>query len=271
MQPVTHSPLPSELPLSLFQRNIMAVPHDAQSAVLLAHVAMQLQLNISFLESQNYMSAEDADSMRQIISRLPGGAGQSVVTTSFNVIDPAVMTRAIPPPADIPRGRAIPSPPMQTPLISPISSKQPRLAKAIWAYNEDGAEPNDLSFAAGELIEVVSEKNEDWWLGRVRGREALFPSNHVESVDASTIPQAGAVATTAQKPYRPFGAALHGTDKPPATGVGVNSVGLQEASGQAEKKNKYGKYGNTMAHSAAGGVGFGAGAAIGGGLIRAIF
>ncbi|SJL08813.1 uncharacterized protein ARMOST_12184 [Armillaria ostoyae] len=37
------------------------------------------------------------------------------------------------------------------------------------------------------------------------------------------------------------------------------------------KKSKFGKYGNTMAHSAAGGVGFGAGAAIGGGLVRAIF
>lgn len=252
----------------------MAVPHDAQSAVLLAHVATQLQLNISFLESQNYMSAEDADSMREIISRLPGGAGQSVVTTSYNVINPAIVTRAISPPADMPRGRAIPHLPVQVPPTSPpttTSSQQPRLVKAIWAYNEDGGEPNDLSFAAGELIEVVLEKNEDWWLGRVRGREALFPSNHVESLDASTIPQADAVATTAKKPYRPFGAALHGTDKPPAAGVGVNSVGLQEASGQAEKKNKYGKYGNTMAHSAAGGVGFGAGAAIGGGLIRAIF
>ncbi|KAG2146093.1 SH3-domain-containing protein [Suillus bovinus] len=234
----------------------MAVPHNAQSAALLAHVAAQLQLNISFLESQNYMSAEDADSMREIISRLPGGTGQSVVTTNFNVITPAVMTRAIPPPS------------VQAPAVSPISSQKPRFAKAIWSYNEDGGEPNDLSFAAGELIEVISEKNEDWWLGRARGREALFPSNHVESVD---IPQADAVTTTAKKPYRPFGAALHGVDQPPAAGVGVNSVGLQEASGQADKKNKFGKYGNTMAHSAAGGAGFGAGAAIGGGLIRAIF
>ncbi|KAG1721437.1 SH3-domain-containing protein [Suillus occidentalis] len=249
----------------------MAVPHDVQSAVLLAHVATQLQLNISFLESQDYMSAEDADSMREIISRLPSGAGQSVVTTSYNVGDPVVMTRSIPPPTVMPRGRAIPSPPVQAPPISPISSQQPRFVKAIWAYNEDGREPNDLSFAAGELIEVVLEKNQDWWLGRIRGREALFPSNHVERVDASAIPQVDAVAASAKKPYRPFGAALHGTDKPPAVGVGVNSVGLQEASGQAEKKNKFGKYGNTMAHSAAGGVGFGAGAAIGGGLVRAIF
>ncbi|KAG1726258.1 SH3-domain-containing protein [Suillus paluster] len=237
----------------------MTVPHDTQSAVLLAHVATQLQLNVSFLESQNYMSTEDASTMREIVSRLPGGAGQSVVTTSVRVVSPAVMPRAIPPP------------PVQAPVISSSPSQQPRFAKATWAYNEDGSEPNDLSFSAGELIEVVSEKNQDWWLGRARGREALFPSNHVERLDASAPAQVDGVATTAKKPYRPFGAALHGMDKPPAAGVGVNSVGLQEASGQAEKKNKFGKYGNTMAHSAAGGVGFGAGAAIGGGLVRAIF
>ena len=46
--------------------------------------------------------------------------------------------------------------------------------------------------------------------------------------------------------YRPFGAAYHGTDKPPPGGAGVNSVGLQEAPGGAEKKSKFGKYGNTV-------------------------
>ncbi|KAG0702773.1 SH3-domain-containing protein [Suillus ampliporus] len=248
----------------------MAVPHDTQSAALLAHVATQLQLNVSFLESQNYMSTEDARNMREIISRLPGGAGQSVVTTSVTAISPPGMVRA----AVMPYRHVIVSPPPeQAPAISPVApSQQPRFVKATWAYNEDGSESNDLSFSAGEVIEVISEKNQDWWLGRARGREALFPSNHVEEVDVSDLPQADSVAvTTAKKPYRPFGAALHGTDRPPAVGAGVNSVGLQEASGQAEKKNKFGKYGNTMAHSAAGGVGFGAGAAIGGGLVRAIF
>jgi len=235
----------------------MAVPSDAQSTALLAHVATQMQMNIAFLESQNYMSPEDAWSMRDIISRLPAGAGQSVVTTSVKIVSPVT---AVP--------RAIPPVPVRAPTTPPASSQQARFVKAIWAYNEDGAEPNDLSFSAGEIIEVVSEKNQDWWLGRAHGREALFPSNHVETVNPS---RADVVVTTTKKPYRPFGAALHGTDKPPATGAGVNSVGLQEASGQEEKKSKFGKYGNTMAHSAAGGVGFGAGAAIGGGLVRAIF
>ena len=104
----------------------MAAPSDPQSAALLAHVATQLQLNVAFLESQNYMSPEDAVSMREIISRLPGGAGQSVVTTSINVISPATMPRSIPPV------------PFRAPT-APAPSQQARFVKAIWAYNEDGS------------------------------------------------------------------------------------------------------------------------------------
>jgi hypothetical protein len=52
-------------------------------------------------------------------------------------------------------------------------------------------------------------------------------------------------------------AAHHGSDLPPA--VGKNSVGLMQDPGQDKKKSKYGALGNTMAHSAAGDVGFGAG------------
>jgi len=51
----------------------------------------------------------------------------------------------------------------------------------------------------------------------------------------------------------------------------VNSVGLQPDEGQDKKKKKFGKFGGTMAQSAAGGLGFGAGAAVGSGLIHAIF
>lgn len=62
-----------------------------------------------------------------------------------------------------------------------------------------------------------------------------------------------------KKNYNPFNAALHGSDLPPSSGEGVNSVGLQEAPGQAEKKSNMDKYKSTLAHSAVGGVGFGAG------------
>ncbi|KAI6042463.1 SH3 domain-containing protein [Pisolithus marmoratus] len=200
----------------------MAAPSDHQASALLAHVASQMQLNVAFLESQNYLSAQDAATMNEIIMRLP-------VSTSVRV-EPKV------PPAST-AVRAVPTLPerAEPPKAEPV----PVYARALWAYNEDGAEPNDLSFAAGETIEVVSETNEDWWLGRARGREALFPANYVEK---HSVAPAGA----STKAYRPFGAALHGTDTPPPAGNGVNSIGLQQSTGQTEKKDKFGKYGNTV-------------------------
>ncbi|KAI6107915.1 SH3-domain-containing protein [Pisolithus sp. B1] len=233
----------------------MAVPSEHQAAVLLAHVASQMQLNVAFLESQNYLSAQDAATMKEIIMRLPV-SNNTVVKAETNVQVVLPTSTAV---------RAVPS--LQK-AESPKAEAVPVYARALWAYNEDGTEPNDLSFAAGETIEIVSETNEDWWLGRARGREALFPANYVEKVahDSKAAPTG---ATT--KAYRPFGAALHGADTPPPAGNGVNSIGLQQSTGQTENKNKYGKYGDRIAQSAAGGLGFGAGAAVGGGLVRAIF
>lgn len=201
----------------------MAVPSDVQAKALLAHVASQMQLNVAFLESQNYLSAQDAATMKEIIRRLP------VSTTTDVKVVPAVARTA----QDEKQMLADP------PKVAPV------YARALWAYNENGADPNDLAFSAGDMIEIVAETNEDWWLGRAHGREALFPSNHVEKVQDVSL----------QGP------------PPPAAG-GVNSIGLQQ---NPENKKKFGKFGNTMAHSAAGGVGFGAGAAIGSGLVHAIF
>jgi len=79
-------------------------------------------------------------------------------------------------------------------------------------------------------------------MGRVKGRQALFPSAYVEK-----LPQAGVPPINPSKsPYKPFGAAMHGVDVPPPVGGGMNSVGLQQAPGQEEKKTKFGKYGNTV-------------------------
>ncbi|SJL08806.1 uncharacterized protein ARMOST_12176 [Armillaria ostoyae] len=157
-------------------------------------------------------------------------------------------------------------------------------AKALWACDLDASDPDDLSFAAGDIITIVKETNADWWLGKHNGCKALFPANYVEKIvpapasrnlPPAYVPPTGGrsvpPAPSEKKEYKPFMAAHSNANAPPPPGAGTNSVGLQQDPGQDGKKSKFGKYGNTMAHSAAGGVGFGAGAAIGGGLVRAIF
>ncbi|TDL16485.1 SH3-domain-containing protein [Rickenella mellea] len=221
-----------------------------------AHVVEQMNHNVAFLLAHGHISEADAELIQ---SRLPGAAAAEAESP---------MSARVPP---TPVRRNVPAPP-QTRTVQ---------ARALWAYAGDGA--GDLTLAVDDIVEIVEETNADWWTGRIGSRQGLFPSNYVEKISAPVV-QTRSIAAPApnytpseKKAYKPFGAAYHGSDAPPpVTGGGgggndVNSVGLQQDPEQEKKKSKYGKYGNTMAHSAAGGVGFGAGAAIGGGLVRAIF
>ncbi|KAJ6612286.1 SH3-domain-containing protein [Mycena sp. CBHHK59/15] len=225
-------------------------------AALLAHVVSQVESNVNFLVSQNYISQTDAS---LFLAKLPNGASSA------------------------PRAMPTPSPALRRGMSSSAAPAVVQ-ARALWPYNENGQDADDLSFSAGDIIEVVKEENADWWMGRINGKEALFPAAYVEKIATPApapnfppaagrnLPPAFNRNAAGPKPaYKPFMAAHQGADAPPAPGGGTNSLGLQQDPEQEKKKSKFGKYGNTMAHSAAGGVGFGAGAAVGGGLVRAIF
>lgn len=214
---------------------------DPQAAAMLDHIVSQVQSNIEFLVSQNYISRVEAN---QFLTKLPS-------QSTANGLQPTVRAPSFPTPASVaPAHRSVPGP--QTP--------QAVKARAIWGYNQDNAvslptrhalqapshdflqDPNDLTFAAGDLVEIVEETNDDWWVGRLKGKQGLFPSNYVEKISA-TVP-----APAAEKPaYRPFGAAYHGMDTPPQPGQGVNSVGLQEQD-NSQKKSKYGNLKNTVCY-----------------------
>jgi hypothetical protein len=92
-------------------------------------------------------------------------------------------------------------------------------------------------------------------MGRINGKQALFPSAYVEKIAHANSPPAPAGrsvppvsnSNAGPKPaYKPFMAAHQGRDVPPAPGGGTNSLGLQQDPEQEKKKNKYGKYGNTV-------------------------
>ncbi|TEB34807.1 SH3-domain-containing protein [Coprinellus micaceus] len=229
---------------------------------LAAHLFGQIEQNVQVLTSLGYMTQVDADAIvarlrphpndQSAVAARPAGAMSQITSRFSNMLGSNQEKRAVPPPPPV-HGNAGP------PVVR---------AKAIWGYNENGEDPKDLVFSAGDIIEIVDETNPDWWTGRFNGREGLVPANYVEKIEsAPPMPQPSRAG-----PYKPFGAAYHGVQNtPPPAGQGTNDVGLQEHPDTEKKKGKYGALGNTMAHSAAGGVGFGAGAAIGGGLVRAIF
>lgn len=104
----------------------MSVAHELQTAALLGHVASQMQLNVAFLETQNYISPQDAATMKEIIGRLPVQTQTSVATTQARFV-------AAPPSG----GRAVPPAPRR---VAATPSKGATVyARAIWGYNEDGA------------------------------------------------------------------------------------------------------------------------------------
>lgn len=145
---------------------------------------------------------------------------------------------------------------------------------------------NDISFSAGETIEIVDETNADWWTGKCRGRQGLFPANYVELLDAGRGPPPPPAAPSmpgmpmgpmhmssyhqpppgppqqyGMPPHEPEKAAMY--QQQPSYAPQPIMSPMQVAQPQEQqpppKKNKFGKLGSTMATSAAGGVGFGAG------------
>ncbi|PPQ85374.1 hypothetical protein CVT25_006405 [Psilocybe cyanescens] len=266
------------------------------------YVVSQTRENISFLLSVQQISPGDA---KDILDKLPRIAGAPLKSSELDRSFPA-------PYSDYVDARN-PAPPTKTPVnlltarpVPPIPSPFLFRAKALWNYNEDGREPNDLTFAAGDIIEITDEKNSDWWTGRLNGKGGVFPSSYVQKLPRdppsrpfpvgggpqyseqphAPPPQSFPSAPTyySSNPYPPqqnnyyapppqqnvsspiYQTAPPGHPPPPAA---IPVTAAQEP----EKKQGFfkGGLGNTLAHSAAGGVGFGAGSAVGSGIINSIF
>ena len=65
----------------------------------------------------------------------------------------------------------------------------PKLARALFPL--ESKQDTDLSFAAGDIIVVLDDSKEGWWVGNLDGETGLFPSNYVEClspVDELALP-----------------------------------------------------------------------------------
>lgn len=89
---------------------------------------------------------------------------------------------AAPPPyaGGAPAGTALAGKRPAPPPPAPRPKAGVQYATALYDYTATAA--GDLSFAAGDRIEVVkkSDSTEDWWTGRVGGVEGVFPGNYVQ-------------------------------------------------------------------------------------------
>ncbi|KAH8915618.1 SH3-domain-containing protein [Atractiella rhizophila] len=190
----------------------------------------------------------------------PGGGGGYMPPTL-----PALQHAPVPPP-----------PQRQAPPAANVPT-----CKAKWDYG--GQQADDLSFKKGDTIVIEKEENEHWWRGHVMGFEGhsgLFPSNHVEKLPFTPAPAPIPVSQPAPPQYYGGGAYPPPMDKNsgysappygPPGGYQVAAPAPAPAPAAPQKESVGSKYGNTLKHSLVGGVGFGAGSAVGSGIINSIF
>ncbi|KAF7375140.1 SH3-domain-containing protein [Mycena sanguinolenta] len=329
-----------------------------------AHIISQTRQNVEFLISQRQIPAADG---HEILAKLPTATAPS---SSMAALERQAQNLLI----------TSPHPPGPQATLKPPAVHV--RAKALWDFNEHEQNPQDLSFRAGDTIEIIEETNSDWWTGRLNGREGVFPANYVEKLPpqpapspynardtgsapsmpsfpsqpvyhpptgptgyqsptgppsgpyssgyqppasgyqpsyqppsspprasyqspsgpppASYQPPSGPPQAAYQPPSGPPPASYQPASGPPQQGGQYNSYGgppsyggpsspssysgppplapkpSQASSAAAQppeappKKNKFGKLGSIAAQSAAGGLGFGAGSAIGSGVVNAI-
>ncbi|EIW84030.1 SH3-domain-containing protein [Coniophora puteana RWD-64-598 SS2] len=257
------------------------------------HLISQTRSNIQILISHNKISEVDGN---HILSKLPSSRGVDDLVNSAGRL--AITQRN-----------------------GALSPSRVQEARASWDWPGDG--PGDLSFRKGDIIEIVSETNAEWWTGRLHGKQGTIPANHVEKLSGTPTSRAPPPPPAARdrdtyyepkysspgppapySPGPPMGyhqpppgpPMLYGPPpgppmnyqgpppgppmyQPPAAGPPPNGAynpymppaSAPPAPQEPQKQGRFGNLGNTLAQSAAGGLGFGAGSAIGGDIVHSIF
>lgn len=63
-----------------------------------------------------------------------------------------------------------------------------QILRVIARFDFVASETEELSFNRGDVIEVLSKEDENWWRGRIHstGSTGLFPANYVETLQSIT-------------------------------------------------------------------------------------
>ncbi|GAA5961493.1 hypothetical protein JCM3765_003606 [Sporobolomyces pararoseus] len=150
-----------------------------------------LSVTKRFTSTARFMSQHRASSGS---STTPGlGRTSSTTSSSSGYTKPASSYGAaasgssdLPPPAySAPSSGSTPTLAGKRPPPPPPPSSRPKAAvEYVTAlYDYQGQASGDLSFSAGDKIEVVkkTESDQDWWTGRLGGVEGQFPANYTQS------------------------------------------------------------------------------------------
>ncbi|KAI5306503.1 hypothetical protein KEM56_000591, partial [Ascosphaera pollenicola] len=77
-------------------------------------------------------------------------------------------------------GKAKPPPPKPKPKFGAPAAPAVETVTALYDYAAQA--PTDISFSAGDVIEIVQRTDNvnEWWMGRIHGQTGQFPANYVQ-------------------------------------------------------------------------------------------
>ncbi|KAF9015394.1 hypothetical protein BDQ17DRAFT_1229697 [Cyathus striatus] len=118
----------------------------------------------------------------------PGRTPSASSYTKAAPPSPSVPSMSAPPPPYTPGGGSVvaaaaakraPPPP---PPLKPKPKPTPQVQYVVALYDFMAQAEGDLSFSAGDRIELVekTQSAEDWWTGRLNGQQGVFPGNYVQ-------------------------------------------------------------------------------------------
>ncbi|KAF8923116.1 hypothetical protein BGZ58_003324 [Dissophora ornata] len=95
---------------------------------------------------------------------IAGAVAATAASAAFNAGKSAAAANKRPPPPPVPKRLGV------------------KMVVALYDY--DAQQEGDLSFKGGDRIELVERtgSTEDWWTGKLNGRQGVFPGNYVQDI-----------------------------------------------------------------------------------------